>query len=197
MVDFFHPMVPVTVHQVFRRIRIGLAQERIRVHRTLDGTLDRADVHELAAIRRESELADTAFHLRNLDTLAQFTGLVGRLPNLAFPKEINGVSFRRPTCVREALSVHRQLRFLAAFDREDKEVPDAAVLRDIRVTHTVKDGLSIGGKLRIGEPAEGQEHFRRHPTVFDLELGRTDVALLGFHGFIFTREEGKNRQCEG
>jgi hypothetical protein len=51
---------------------------------------------------------------------------------------------------------HGELRFLAALGRNREEVPDAAVVRYGGVAYAVKDGLSVGGKLGIGEPSEGE-----------------------------------------
>ena len=197
MVDFLHPMVPVTIHQVFGRIGLGLGQERVGVDGTLNGAGDRTHKHQLAAVRREGEFTDPLLHVRYLDAPAQFPVLEGGLPDLPALKEKDGVPIRRPTGIRDALAVHRKLGLPTTLDRDGEEIADAAVLRDVGVTHAVEDGLSVGRKLRVGESSEGEQDLRSHSAVLDLQVGRTDVALLGFHVFIFARKDGKNRQCDG
>ena len=176
VVDVLHPVVPVAVHQVFGRVRIGLVQERVGVHGTLDGAVHRAHVHDLGGVRGKGEFIDPPFDVRHLQALAQLAGLVGSLPDLAALEEEDPAAVRGPAGVRDALAVHGELRRIASFDREGEEVADAAVVRDRSIADPVEDGLSIRGKLRIGEASEGQEDFRRHPAVFDLQVGRSDVT---------------------
>ena len=197
MVDVLHPMVPVAVHQVFGRVSIGLVQQRVGVHGTLDGAVHHAHVHDLGGVRGKGELVDALGHIRHLDPLAQPAGLVGGLPDLAALEEEDPAAVRGPAGVADALAVHGELRRSTAFDRQGKEVADTAVVGDRSVTDPVENGLPVRGKLRIGETSEGKEDFRSHPAVFDLQVGRSDVTCLWFHGFIIAREEGKSRHREG
>ena len=197
VVDVLHPVVPVAVHQVFGRVRIGLGQQRVGVHGTLDGAVHRAHIHDLGGIRRKGEFIDPPLDVRNLETTAQFAGFVGSLPDLATLEEEDPSAVRGPAGVRDALAVHSELRRITSFDRNGEEVADAAVVRDRGVTDAVENGLSIRGKLRIGEATEGEEDLRGHPAVLDLQVSRADVTCLWFHGFMVAREEGENRQREG
>ncbi len=191
MVQVGGPVVPVAVHQVLGGIGVGLVQRRIGIRGTPDGARDGAHEHELGAVRGEGELIDTARDVSDLGALAELPGLVGGLPDLAALEEIDGVAFRGPAGVRKALSVHRKLRGIAAAHGDGEEVTDAAVVRDAGVTHPVKDGLSVGGKLGVAEASQGKEDLRGHPAVGDLDVGGADVAWLRFHLFLLIAREGR------
>ena len=183
MVDVFHPVVPMAVHQVLGRVRIGLGKQRVGVHGALDGAVHRAHVHDLAGVRGKGELVDPPLDVRHLDALAQLAGLVGRLPHLAALEEENPAAVRRPAGVRDALAVHGELRRRTAFGREGEEVADAAVFGDRGVADPVQDGLSVRGKLRIGEASEGQEDFRVMGSC--LHARREKAANARVNVFVF------------
>ena len=179
--DIRHPVVPVAVHQVLRRVGLGLVESRVAVRRGLEGgVLDAAHVQDLLLIRGDLVVADPVGDVAELDLLAEFAALERGLPELPALQEIDALAVGRPARGADALGVARQLDLAGTVRIAEEQVAAAAVLRYGGIGYAVEDLAAVGGELGVGQAAERKERLGRHHAVCDLDVGRTDVAAVFF-----------------
>ena len=175
-------MVPVPVHQVLGHIGLGFVQGRVEVGRMLDGAGNRAHIEHLGVVGRQAEFPDSGRYIGHFHRLAQFAGLERRLVYLAAAEIPDGLPVGAPAAVGNAFSALGQLHLVRAVGLAEEEVAATAVFRDGSIADAIQDELAVRRKLRVAQPAQGKENFRRHLAVFDANVGRTDIG--GFRLFV-------------
>ena len=190
-----HPVVPVAVHQVLGGIGFSLVESRIAVDRGLESAVYRADVQDIALVRREFELADAGGDVAYLDLLAELRPLERGLPDLSALQEVDLLAVEGPSGIGHALGVARQLHLVGAVDVAQEEIAAAAVVRYRGIAYAVEHLGSVRGDLRVREPSQGQQDLGTHPAVLDRDIRGPDIPA--FIVLSFVASHCAEEDCDG
>ena len=154
MRDFLHPMVPVAVHQAFRRIGFRLVEGGIGVGRAFHRAVHGAHIHYLRAVRGKGEFADPPFHTTDLHGLAEFLPEQLGLVELTSLKVIDMLPVRGESGIGNTLGTLCKLGLPSAVNVAQEEIPHGAVLRNGLIGNAVEDGLPVRRQLRIRQASQ-------------------------------------------
>ena len=173
MLDAFHIVVPVAIHQISNPATSGFGQV---VGILLDNLMERhrLDDDDLLTIGRELETFHLSIRLTQLFAVRTI-GL--HHPNLTTTKVCNSFSIQ-PCRIGFALAAGCQLTIVASVCIHDADNLMALVLLDTVVAYLIDYLLTIGRSLYSSDASHSPQGFRSHHATFQFDITLSDVHVV-------------------